>query len=863
MKHTVKTVFLLTALLLCAALLGGMALAEEEPPRSGTFYNGVEWALDDAGTLTFTGTGNMPNLSETARPWNALAGEIKRVVYSEGLTNIGGNGTLNNMTALETVEIPSTATNVETLALGGCTALKALNVAEGNERYWSHEGVLYKYQQAGKPEKGSNLYFYPEAKTGAYVMPEACTDVYGGSLAKAKGLTELTLSPALKSTQSICQGCPALRKVTVPEGITGISDYAFGSCPALESVSLPWKLSWLSFDAFADSTALREIIFQNGPITRPASGWYPDRTFLDDLPEAPAIRVPNAWLDAWQGSEWNIYPIEGYELPEAVMVSGTWGDGDDKGAVLTWELTNTGRLTVSGEGLMKRADGFGRTSWTEYAPFVRELVIGEGVINVNYRCFEKFGALEKVTLPEGLTELGYNAFYNCAALTELLLPDSVTAIGDSALEGCTALETLRIGAGLDTFPNNNGWLPGPEDAPALTIEGYERTRAWLFAEKNGYPWRSLGPCPITELRVETAEELLAALGSHRRITLADGVYYLNTALRLDKYLELSLAAEHPGKAELLSRDGQSPVVSVGGYSYNSGTSVNNVTAWIGLEGLILGHTVSFDQGGCGGDSSAYVVAGYETRDLSIRSCDLWGCGTIAVYLYQSEAVTVEDSILRDCIIQAVNVYDSELEVKNSVVSGNDYEWRYSSRPCVNVIGESALSFTGCTFVNNHNKTLLSEGAPAAEEEIFTDCVFYDNLWQEGVTQNKNYGVCLGGVTWQLRLASPGKFRLILGEDVLAEDGSLIVRSAEGEIPSYSEYSLPWKRWKNQLVTDEPAEGDVNGDGTVNAADAAALFARVSGSDAPVNEDAMDVNGDGKVNSRDAMLLFRRAAGREA
>ncbi len=97
--------------------------------------------------------------------------------------------------------------------------------------------------------------------------------MYGGSLAKAKGLTELTLSPALKSTQSICQGCPALRKVTVPEGITGISDYAFGSCPALETVSLPWKLSWLSFDAFADSTALREIIFQNGPTTRPASGW--------------------------------------------------------------------------------------------------------------------------------------------------------------------------------------------------------------------------------------------------------------------------------------------------------------------------------------------------------------------------------------------------------------------------------------------------------------------------------------------------------------------------------------------------------------------------------------------------------------
>ena len=72
------------------------------------------------------------------------------------------------------------------------------------------------------------------------------------------------------------------------------------------------------------------------------------------------------------------------------------------------------------------------------------------------------------------------------------------------------------------------------DLPGCTYEWYEQAAA--------FEQYCLG---------KTAEELLAALGSHRRITLADGVYYLNTALRLDKYLELSLAAEHPGKAVCL------------------------------------------------------------------------------------------------------------------------------------------------------------------------------------------------------------------------------------------------------------------------------------------------------------------------
>ena len=52
--------------------------------------------------------------------------------------------------------------------------------------------------------------------------------------------------------------------------------------------------------------------------------------------------------------------------------------------------------------------------------------------------------------------------------------------------------------------------------------------------------------------------------------------------------------------------------------------------------------------------------------------------------------------------------------------------------------------------------------------------------------------------------------------------------------------------------------DMNGDGLVNAADAALLFAHVSGDAVSFADTAMpDVNADGKVNNKDAMLLFRR------
>lgn len=59
----------------------------------------------------------------------------------------------------------------------------------------------------------------------------------------------------------------------------------------------------------------------------------------------------------------------------------------------------------------------------------------------------------------------------------------------------------------------------------------------------------------------------------------------------------------------------------------------------------------------------------------------------------------------------------------------------------------------------------------------------------------------------------------------------------------------------------PVPGDVDGDGEVTAADAAALFAVLCDPAAAPGPATADLNADGKVNNRDAILLFRRAAGR--
>ena len=60
---------------------------------------------------------------------------------------------------------------------------------------------------------------------------------------------------------------------------------------------------------------------------------------------------------------------------------------------------------------------------------------------------------------------------------------------------------------------------------------------------------------------------------------------------------------------------------------------------------------------------------------------------------------------------------------------------------------------------------------------------------------------------------------------------------------------------------EQEDYDLNGDGELTAADAAVLFAYVSGE--PLPAQAPDVNEDGKMGNLDAILLFRKAAGVKA
>ena len=76
------SIFLILCMLI--SLFPQIAYAETV---TNTFGNNLTWTLDDEGTLTISGTGEIPDYTEKlAAPWDNKVNKIKAIVIKNGIT---------------------------------------------------------------------------------------------------------------------------------------------------------------------------------------------------------------------------------------------------------------------------------------------------------------------------------------------------------------------------------------------------------------------------------------------------------------------------------------------------------------------------------------------------------------------------------------------------------------------------------------------------------------------------------------------------------------------------------------------------------------------------------------------------------
>jgi len=143
----------------------------------------INWTLDDEGTLTISGTGDMPDYAYDKQPWRSIRSSILHVIIGEGITSIGQNnifdcrnlesiiipntiefieyGAIAYTDKLTKINIPASVKNIANGAFSSNNQLTSVVVSENNEFYSSYDGVLYNKTK-------TSLLFYPIGKKNKY-----------------------------------------------------------------------------------------------------------------------------------------------------------------------------------------------------------------------------------------------------------------------------------------------------------------------------------------------------------------------------------------------------------------------------------------------------------------------------------------------------------------------------------------------------------------------------------------------------------------------------------------------------------------------------------------------------------------------
>lgn len=265
----------------------------------GTFEN-LTWKLDDEGTLTISGSGEMDS---TGYPWESYAPTVRRlevkpgvtgiarsafssfealeeVVLADTVTTIDGSAfsmcsKLNKLDlgsglrviyshafefcdSLEEVNLPASASSISPSAFENCGNLQSFHVASGNETYCDADGVLFWTDKV-------LLASFPGGRTGSYTVPSSVKTI-GDCAFYASKLTEVVLPSGLKTIGDECFRYSTVSQLTLPAGLVNLGVGAFEGCTKLKTITIPGSVKTVSDSAFWGS-GLKSVTLEDGITT--------------------------------------------------------------------------------------------------------------------------------------------------------------------------------------------------------------------------------------------------------------------------------------------------------------------------------------------------------------------------------------------------------------------------------------------------------------------------------------------------------------------------------------------------------------------------------------------------------------------
>lgn len=404
------------------------------------------------------------------------------IVIPDGITVIGSSA-FANCTYLTSIKMPNSVVSIGDSAFSGCKNLTRIIIPQfvtsiGDSAFlnctglttidWNATACTYagSYASSSKDftifkgcSKLATVNIGENVKSIGYYAFYGCANLtsiyYKGDIAgwcDISGLEHLMSSskaPLLKSITLYINNNVLAGDLVIPEGVTGIANYAFYNCKKLTSITIPNTVIFIGHYAFSGCSGLNSITIGNG-----VTGIY-DYAFYG-CSGVTDITIPDKVTNIGESAFYGCSGLTSIIIPCRVTSIGDYAFGNCTGLeTVNWKATACTTTGSSGYPIFRDCSS------------LTTVHIENGVTTIPSFAFKGCSGLTSITIPSSVTSIGEAAFRDCSGLTSVTIPSSVTSIGAYAFEGCSELASIQIPDSITSIGcaafNHTAWYSSQPD----------------------------------------------------------------------------------------------------------------------------------------------------------------------------------------------------------------------------------------------------------------------------------------------------------------------------------------------------------------------------------------------------------------